>query len=409
MFLSSCKLQCRLSVLDSVGFPFNEPVGKPGVRDIENGWIAADVRTRFCLAPARTQGLDVSRVPAGIDIEEERAAAAVLLGPQQIAEPLVEVERSQQGIPEVLFLGTGSAIPSKYRNVSALMLHWSNAEYGDIMVDCGEGSVSQLARSLGSIEAARTRIYSLAFAWISHMHADHHLGLLTLLAERVHKGNLPPLIVAGPSPLSNFLGEYSKALGGDFGAKFAQSYVFLDCEAMLSQKQIGFEPPALRRLKELAGLRAATSVSVVHCYKAYALVLETLAGWKFVYSGDTEFCADLVSEGNGAHVLVHEATFEDGKEDEAKDKKHSTISQALAAALGMQAKVVIFSHFSQRYPKNPPLPATASGSTVPVFAFDLMSFQHHRALEISRKAALFDALLADSAAADDDDEEASND
>jgi ribonuclease Z len=41
-----------------------------------------------------------------------------------------------------------------------------------------------------------------------------------------------------------------------------------------------------------------------------------------VYSGDTQPCAALVEAGQGATVLVHEATFEDELVDEARAKKH---------------------------------------------------------------------------------------
>ena len=46
----------------------------------------------------------------------------------------------------ICFLGTGSAIPSIYRNVSGIFL---DMEEGGIMLDCGEGSFSQLSRLFG--------------------------------------------------------------------------------------------------------------------------------------------------------------------------------------------------------------------------------------------------------------------
>lgn len=54
---------------------------------------------------------------------------------------------------EVVFLGTGSAIPSKYRNVSGIYLRLAQAAGGEgegqraigMLLDCGEGSLGQLA------------------------------------------------------------------------------------------------------------------------------------------------------------------------------------------------------------------------------------------------------------------------
>jgi ribonuclease Z len=407
MFPSSARLQCRLSVLDSVAFPFLEPVSAPTSQLHSEKWIHGDVKMRFTLAPSRVLGLDLSKINVPMDVKQELIAANELLQIDLNEQhdtgtsgslSLLKVTEGNADLKEIVFLGTGSAIPSKYRNVSALMLI-PNDTSGAIMLDCGEGTVQQLARTFGSIEIARNYVAGMGFVWISHMHADHHLGLLTLLAERTVNSHLPPLIVVGPTPLNNFLTEYSQSLGGVDGSKFSQSYIFLDCEAMTRKKQSDFEAPALRLLKENTYLQTAISVPVLHCYKAYGLVLQSNSGWKIVYSGDTEFCPDLVTEGRGADVLVHEATFEDGKEDEAKEKKHSTISQALRAGLEMNAKAVVFTHFSQRYPKNPPAPELASSdqkqSTCIVFAFDLMRFHPKRANSLARKSQLFGKLLCE--------------
>jgi hypothetical protein len=75
-----------------------------------------------------------------------------------------------------------------------------------------------------------------------------------------------------------------------------------------------------------------------------------------VYSGDTRPCARLVEMGQGATVLIHEATFADCKAEEALKKKHSTVSEAISVAQQMNAQRLILTHFSQRYPSTPPLP-----------------------------------------------------
>ena len=46
----------------------------------------------------------------------------------------------------------------------------------------------------------------LAIVWISHMHADHHLGLLHLLEQRAAlKPDGPPLLVIGPQALRRWM------------------------------------------------------------------------------------------------------------------------------------------------------------------------------------------------------------
>lgn len=82
----------------------------------------------------------------------------------------------------VTTLGTGSAIPSKYRNVSAT--HLDIPGVGGILLDCGEGSLGQLRRRFGP-EGTRRVLEELRLIYISHMHADHHLGLQSILREKV--------------------------------------------------------------------------------------------------------------------------------------------------------------------------------------------------------------------------------
>lgn len=75
---------------------------------------------------------------------------------------------------EILFLGTGAAVPSKYRNVTATYLHMF--AHGGMLLDCGEGTYGQLRRRYGAAGANRI-ITGLKCVWISHIHADHHAGL----------------------------------------------------------------------------------------------------------------------------------------------------------------------------------------------------------------------------------------
>jgi ribonuclease Z len=82
----------------------------------------------------------------------------------------------------VTTLGTGSAIPSKYRNVSAT--HLDIPGVGGVLLDCGEGSLGQLWRRFGP-EGTRRVLEELRMIYISHMHADHHLGLNAILREKV--------------------------------------------------------------------------------------------------------------------------------------------------------------------------------------------------------------------------------
>ena len=75
-------------------------------------------------------------------------------------------------------------------------------------------------------------------------------------------------------------------------------------------------------------------------------------------------------------LLIHEATMEDGLENEALMKRHSTISQAVNIGVKAQANFTLLTHFSQRYSKIPLLPNKSQNSvnfdTVGI-SYDFMS------------------------------------
>ncbi|PNG99395.1 Zinc phosphodiesterase ELAC protein 2, partial [Tetrabaena socialis] len=77
------------------------------------------------------------------------------------------------------------------------------------------------------------------------------------------------------------------------------------------------------------GLAAFGPFPVDHVADSHGLRLEGQAGWKVVFSADTRPCAQTVEAARGATLLVHEATFEEGMQGEARAKKHSTTAEAV--------------------------------------------------------------------------------
>ncbi|GJE90621.1 ribonuclease Z [Phanerochaete sordida] len=90
----------------------------------------------------------------------------------------------------VTFLGTTSGGgPTDTRNCSSLVV--DAVGNGQLwMVDCAEGTVRQFATQPYH-DARRVRISDIKKVFITHMHADHTMGLITLLrnALGIHKGD----------------------------------------------------------------------------------------------------------------------------------------------------------------------------------------------------------------------------
>ena len=378
--------------------------------------LAAEASARGDPPPTRDPGADVP-VPAAI-------------------------RAMREGDAEIAFLGTGSSMPAKYRNVSGIFLDVPSR--GSAFLDCGEGTYGQMVRLYGA-EGAAERLLRLRCVWISHIHADHHVGVVTVLAKRRElleargEPDAKPPLVVGPQPLRRFLAA--------FDAVEPLAYEFADCRAALAEEWDRTEPngdadgeeaagargpgpaagkrsaydnssahAAIRDACAELGLARLVAAPVVHCAQAYAVSLESepiragvsgekekeeedvggetrnrgedengrgvegddgsdgsfssVPGWKIVYSGDTRPCESLTELARGATALIHEATFENGMEEDAVKKRHSTTREAIECGLAAGAYRTILTHFSQRYPKAPVFDDHYTERTA--VAFDLM-------------------------------------
>lgn len=247
--------------------------------------------------------------------------------------------------PEVTFLGTGSSVPNKLRNVTGIVVQLSSDFY--ILFDCGEGTMDQMLRFYGSEETANI-LRNLRAVFISHMHADHHMGLIKVLLSRnasLRGEAHDPVYVIAPALLSTWLSAYSQKYETLAGYRWISAAALTDlCDPIDAGVQAMMSRLQLKELK---------TVDVIHCKNAYGIVLTGKDGKKIVYSGDTMPCESLIKAGNQCHILIHEATMEDNLVALARTKLHSTTSEAIEVSQKMKAMYTILTHFSQRYAKIP--------------------------------------------------------
>uniref|UniRef100_A0A7N8X1D9 Zinc phosphodiesterase ELAC protein 2 n=1 Tax=Mastacembelus armatus TaxID=205130 RepID=A0A7N8X1D9_9TELE len=265
--------------------------------------------------------------------------------------------------PEVVFLGTGSALPMKIRNVSGTLVNISPSQ--SLLLDCGEGTFGQLCRHYGDgVDDALSKISTV---FISHLHADHHTVSISHKTFFVYKcqNDYPfsPIYLIAPVQIMSWLNQYHEY-----------------CEEILSHIKFlcyGAEVPKQRTksfiqaLLEKNDLEEFLTCTVRHCKNAFGCSFTHRSGWKLAFSGDTMPCDALVDIGKNATLLIHEATLEDLLEEEAVEKRHSTTSQAISVGMRMNADFIMLNHFSQRYAK------------VPLFSEDFservgISFDHMR-------------------------------
>jgi ribonuclease Z len=70
--------------------------------------------------------------------------------------------------------------------------------------------------------------------------------------------------------------------------------------------------------------------------------------FRVVYSGDCRPTPALIKAGQGATILIHDATFDADLIVDARKKKHSTVPEALRVGVAMGAEYTFLSHFSAR-------------------------------------------------------------
>ena len=239
---------------------------------------------------------------------------------------------------KIVFLGTASACPTKFRNISSILLKFPH-QGGAVLWDCAESTRGQLFRSLGGEEALRL-IAGLTAVCITHMHADHHLGLVEILRTRTELG-APPLLIYGPLKLRLWLREHHK--------------VSLDRASYILHPTSHLQEESVLLFPKSSDSYSLSSVPVRHVADSWAFVLTTPFG-DIVYSGDTmEPCPSLWTAGKNAALLIHEATFEDDMVKDARAKAHSTIGQAITSGVQMNATAtILLTHFSARYAGIPP-------------------------------------------------------
>ncbi|KAG5439506.1 hypothetical protein PCANB_002080 [Pneumocystis canis] len=237
---------------------------------------------------------------------------------------------------KVITLGTGSAFPSHYRNVSSTLLRIPG--YGSLMLDAGEGTLGQLSRQFGS--ELHAFLKDLKWIYISHLHADHHLGTVRILKEwnKANNENDKVIYISAPRKYFYFLQEFSNI--EDFGWKRVRIILNGDVSEDLTSK------------KDLSLLSFST-INAIHCPWSFSMQITHKDGWKVAYSGDTRPNENFIKLGMNSTLLIHEATFDDDKLNEAIKKKHSTASEAINIGKRMNAKFILLTHFSQRYPKIP--------------------------------------------------------
>ncbi|CAG2163288.1 unnamed protein product [Oppiella nova] len=341
-YVGSNRLQIQLNLIDSFIFPLLDCLRN---EDTPQAYQSNSVRntntlSKYHLRPSNVKGYDSENI-VDIDVnafkEEAFSNSEFMESLKKYHSLESQLQYTAQDYPEIIFLGTGSAVPSKVRNTSAIWLNIDSET--SFLLDCGEGTFGQLSRFYG--KECDSRLKQLKAIYVSHLHADHHLGILQLLKKRSLVTDEPLLLIIPPAVI-NWLQNYNECV-----EQISHMFEIIAIKKFLTES----DDKVLKRLR----LKELRTCLVPHCSHSYGVSLTTKSepNFKVVYSGDTQPTPNLTRIGLNCDLLIHEASMEDQLVDEARLKFHSTTSEAIDVGKDMNAKFTILTHFSQRYAKIP--------------------------------------------------------
>lgn len=274
---------------------------------------------------------------------------------------------------ELIFLGTSAGVPTRTRNVTAILLNLQHpTQAGLWLFDCGEGTQHQFLHTAfnpGKLD----RIF------ITHLHGDHLFGLPGLLCSRSMAGIAHPLTIYGPKGIREFVEttlrlsgswtdyplmveEVSEGMVVDDGLRRVTAFALnhpvecygyrieehdkpgaLDAQALLAQ---GIPSgPLFQRLKNGETV-TLTDGRVIH---GEDFLAPAIPGKKLAIFGDTAPCSAALQLAQGVDVVVHEATLEHAMEEKANSRGHSSTHQAAQLALDAGVGRLVITHVSSRY------------------------------------------------------------
>jgi ribonuclease BN (tRNA processing enzyme) len=187
---------------------------------------------------------------------------------------------------EIIFLGTGVAIPERGRVQSGVLVR---LEEKPLLIDCGSGVLSRLSEA----EILHTKVDTVL---LSHLHLDHVADLLCLLKANWLCGKTD-MRIYGPERTKEW---FSRVLG-------AYDYILdkVDVEVIELFPGKDFTPEGFDC--EISCTSARHSIPNL----AYRVAAED---GEFVYSGDTEPCRNVMDLAAEADLLIHECSFPSGME-----------------------------------------------------------------------------------------------
>ncbi len=269
---------------------------------------------------------------------------------------------------KVTFLGTSGSVPQKDKNFASVALSYR----GELLLfDCPEGTQRQLMQSEHSLMKTNN-------VFISHMHADHFLGLFGWICTMTLNQRKEKLTIFSPKggkeKIIKMLREVVKPC---FEIEFKEikkglimKNDFFEVKAFPLKHEVtcfGFVFKENDKVGEFnrkkaeklgipvgplyAKLAAGEKVKVegkTFTQKDVMDYSKKREGRKIVIAADTRPVKETIDAAKKAELLIHEAAFLETQKEKAIETKHTTAFEAGQIAKKAQVKKLVLFHFSAR-------------------------------------------------------------
>ncbi|MEK6919233.1 MAG: ribonuclease Z [Nanoarchaeota archaeon] len=267
---------------------------------------------------------------------------------------------------DVTFLGTGQAVPTASRNHISIFVNSFN--YG-LLFDCGEGTQRQFRKAGVSL----TKVDKV---FISHWHGDHVLGLPGFIQTLSLAGHNRTVEFYGPKGTKDNISELLKVFPHHQKVKivihevskgiiFENDDFFVECSLMthtvpclafsiVGKDKLRIDSAKLKKFNIpnsplLGDIKAGKDV-VINGKKVKSKSLTYAEpGKKLTIIFDSSPNDNAVRLAKNSTALICESTYGDNEEETALEYKHMTSRQAASIAKKSKSKILLLTHFSQRY------------------------------------------------------------
>lgn len=269
---------------------------------------------------------------------------------------------------QVIFLGTAGSLPTPDRSLPAILV---NREGDLLLFDCGEGTQRQMM-------IARTGMMRLSHIFLTHLHADHILGIPGLLETMAFQGREDPLVIAGPPRMARMVAILNSlgCCARDFEVRALEmrpgdavrlnGYTVTAIATQHSVPSLGYmlqedmRPGRFNRERAIelgvpvgpmfGMLQRGESVEVDgRVVRPEDVLGAPRPGRKIVYSGDTRPTREIEEASRNADLLIHDGALADDMIDWAIETKHTTAGEAAALAARAGVRRLVLTHISSRY------------------------------------------------------------